>query len=135
MCSGMLSIARRKTGTEVECPKCGYEVTVPEADAEPEPRRVAVAPRSEVGEKPVPKPQVTPDRPLFEQSDFDRLLDAKIKKAAEAAAPPPPASGPMVEAETEEDGIHVNRGTLIVLAVVAVVLVVLAFAVGFLVGS
>src|SRR5262245_35916701 len=32
LCEGMLSIAKRKAGTQVVCPKCGDEVTVPDAD-------------------------------------------------------------------------------------------------------
>jgi hypothetical protein len=137
----MLSIARRKAGTQVECPKCGYEVTVPDEDAEPEPRPAAVAPTRPVAPnepaKPQPAPRPTADRPLFEHSDFARLLDAKVRAAAppvpdRARAEPP---SPPSEFTSAENGVHVSRGTLVILGVVAVILIALAFGVGFLVGS
>ena len=141
MCSGMLSIARRKAGTEVECPKCGYEVTVPEEDVGPEPKPATVAsPRSTVPHGPAqtqPTPRPVADRPLFEHSDFDQLLDAKVKAAASAVPDKARAEpqSPPPEVATAEDGVHVSRGTLVILGIVAIILIALAFGVGFLVGS
>ena len=56
MCDGLLSTARRKAGSEVACPKCGFDITVPEADLAELPGEVAAesAPPEPAGGKPCP---------------------------------------------------------------------------------
>lgn len=80
--------------------------------------------------------------PLFERPDFEMLIDPKAKPteavvaAAESTAPAratrSPTTHPLVESE---GGFYVSRGSVVVLAVMMVVLVALAFATGFLLGS
>jgi hypothetical protein len=56
-CRQLLGIARRKAGQPVECPTCHAQVTVPASDH----------PGS-------PSPGSQPEEPLFERSDFDKIL-------------------------------------------------------------
>jgi hypothetical protein len=143
VCEGMLSIARRKAGTQVLCPKCGDEVTVPDADLasgdfEAAEETEVVTAVSE------PKPRATgngsakksAEPPLFERGTLDQLLATPDKLPAAPVLPKPPSS-PLVPdvAAPAEEGIYVSRGTLIVLGLLVVVLIALAFATGFLIGS
>jgi hypothetical protein len=148
-CDRLLSTARRKAGTRVVCPRCEDEVTVPDADladggteeadgsaeavrVEPEvPVRQARRPATARPALPAPKPGDS--GPLFERPDFERLLGQEVKQA-EAAAAAKPAPAPPV-ALPAEDGITISRGAAVMLAVLMVVLLALAFATGYLVGS
>jgi ribosomal protein S27E len=188
-CDGLLSIARRKAGTDISCPKCGELVIVPtlpddqtEADiegvgdaveavapprSEPkkeppkpeskpkrEPGGVAVkdAPPKVEAEKPKPKPEkIKPkgdksDAPLFERSDFEALLNPALEKAKgdePKPLPPPAAEKPAAKAVViaptgmpeDSQGIFLSRGALTMMVVLGLVLLALAFAAGYLVGS
>jgi hypothetical protein len=147
-CDRLLSTARRKAGTRVVCPRCEDEVTVPDADladagtadnglaevvpVEPEvPVRQARRPATARPALPAPKPE--DGGPLFERPDFEKLLGQDVKKAEVAAAAKPATTPPV--ALSAEDGITVSRGAAVMLAVLMVVLLALAFATGYLVGS
>ncbi len=150
-CERMLSIARRKAGTRVVCPRCEDDVTVPDADLAYE-EEVNVEPVEDhepgSGTKPIaigappkptqPKPKPKSDK-LFEESDFEQLLDAKVKKAADdAAAKKPEPQQAVVPAAASPDpvekGILLSRGAAVVLTVLMLVLLALAFATGYLIG-
>ncbi len=72
-CNQLMGIARRKVGTEVECPTCKGKLFVPQNSAE---------------ESPAPAPALAPapaanSPPMFERSDFDDFLNP---------SPPQPAN-------------------------------------------
>lgn len=164
-CEGLLSIARRKAGQEITCPKCSELVIVPplqddatELDMDPIPEKVVVTPPPpKLPDKP-PKsaPVLLPSKsstatavkskepgasaPLFERADFvEKLLTPAVQKATAepaATAGPKPASeaaGPLVA--HIETGVFVSRGTVVMLCVVGMVMLALAFAIGYFVGS
>src|SRR5207248_1886266 len=154
-CSRLLGIARRKAGTETTCPRCGEVLTVPAQDepAEPTPLEsdngtgpVATASRPKAAApRPQPRRQPRPgdDPPLFEGEDFDALLGLRGNKPDEVLElddePPQeePAAG--VDAtsldadEVKPLVITPQRATLLV--AVVVVLLGVAFALGFLIAS
>ena len=152
-CEQLLGIARRKAGTETTCPRCGEVLTVPAQDepAEPTPLEsdngtgpVATASRPRAAPpKPQPRKQPRPgdDPPLFEGEDFDALLG--IRRPPEVLdlddEPPGEESAAGVDA-TSLDADEVKplvltpqRATLLV--AVVVVLLGVAFALGFLIAS
>jgi hypothetical protein len=140
LCEGMLSIARRKAGSQVVCPRCGDEVTVPDADlaagdfdAE-ESDSVEVVAKVETGGNGAPKKA---EPPLFKPGELDRLLGTSETLPPAPVVPKPPSVPVMPEmiAPPAEDGVLLSRGTLVVLVILVVVLIALAFATGYLIGS
>ena len=141
LCEGMLSIARRKSGTQVVCPKCGDEVTVPDADlaagsfeaSDEIDVEEVVAPVASGGNGSAKKAEP----PLFKPGELDRLLGLpeKLPPAPSVPKPPMTQASPEPIALPPEDGILLSRGTLVVLVVLIVVLIALAFATGYLIGS
>ena len=136
-CETVLSIATRKAGTPIACPKCGEEVLVPAPGTEPEidladegnldrDRDAELLARNGSGTAAVvaKMPPLPPVR--FEKPDFGRA-----REAAEG-----PADTAVVEAVTVpvEDGLFLTRRTAAVLVAFAAAMVGLAFATGFLVG-
>ena len=89
-CHQLLGIARRKSGTRVECPTCHALVLVPDEDQEDSP-----APAPAVSSQPVLTGR---EEPVFERSDFQELLQGPASgEPALGAAPPRPvcqAAGP-----------------------------------------
>jgi hypothetical protein len=145
-CNRQLSTARRKVGTQVVCPRCEDTITVPEADlcdprtAEaPQAVRAGTAKPPRVNGRPAttrpaavaPKPGDS--GPLFEREDFERLLEPAVRKASEEAVAKP--STPLPVALTPEEGVTISRGAVVSLAVLMVVLLAMAFATGYLVGT
>ena len=146
-CNGKLSIATRKIGKLVECPRCNTSMLVPSSSqlgeeltevlltmgsrqggaaeetrgARPEPARIAVA---------------LEDMPLFERQDFEKLLDPRLKQPkplplpVEDARPPVPQP---FDPQTYTDAIVISRTKATVLAVGMVMLLGMAFGLGFLV--
>ena len=152
-CEGLLSIARRKIGSMVECPKCRSRVVVPAQDDDSDEINVAPMDEPVLENPPLPVPApvraapvkavatATPaapraEQPLFERDDFETILGKKgpseLTPAKVKTDDPVPTSVPHTAAE---DGIFVSRGAAIILAVLMVVLLVLAFATGYLIGS
>ena len=150
-CRSKLSIARRKIGTAVACPTCHHTVTVPAVDDDRDQAtellpfagmttatrpasqaRVEVAARAKT-----PVPAVDPDSlPLFERTDFERMLEPAVKAAREAAEPTEAIAPPTyVPRAGSVDGFLVLRSTVVVLTAAVVVLIALAFAAGFVMGS
>ncbi len=134
-CETVLSIATRKAGTPIACPKCGEEILVPAPGTEPEidladegnlARDADLLARNGSGTAAVvakmpPLPSVR-----FEKPDFGRAREAAER----------PADSAVVEAVTVpvEDGLFLTRRTAAVLVAFAAAMVGLAFATGFLVG-
>ena len=148
-CNRQLSTARRKAGSQVVCPRCEDEITVPDADlADPgtaEVSRSAQAVQAGIAKPPrvngrpatartaavAPKPGDS--GPLFEREDFERLLEPAVRKASEETAARP--GTPLPVALTPEEGVTISRGAVVSLAVLMVVLLAMAFATGYLVGT
>lgn len=145
-CNRQLSTARRKAGTQVVCPRCEDEITVPDADlADPD---TAEAPQAvQVGTVRPPRvngrpatarpaavvPKSGDSGPLFEREDFEQLLGPAVRNASEDAAKPGPVQASA--APTPDEGITISRGAIVSLAVLMVVLLAMAFATGYLVGT
>jgi phage FluMu protein Com len=80
-CDRTLSIARRKAGSEVQCPKCGNQVKVP--------AKAGVAVPSN------PHKNALENMPLFERADFEALLDpGQSVKPLPRVTPPKAPSAP-----------------------------------------
>jgi hypothetical protein len=146
-CHQLMGIARRKAGTEVQCPTCRHNTLVPKGDdagAEPAPR--AAVPSEETAGAGVPEA-------LFERSDFDEVLrgteappriarpapkkDLTGPRPGDAASAPAalgqaPASLPA--ASLAPTGIFLTSNQATLLAVAAIILLAVAFGVGLLVG-
>ena len=163
-CRNKLSTAKRKAGTLVACPNCQSEVRVPTAadKLDPQVERLLAAAGSVAGggtetvtpdeavepppaplpppvpvarrAKPVPGPSAKlNDLPLFEREDFAEMLEKDAESDSDET--PLPLPTPQAPPTTPADGFVVTRGTAIMVLVSVVVLLVLAFAAGFLVGN
>jgi phage FluMu protein Com len=130
-CNQLLGIARRKAGTQVECPTCHNHVQVPTT----EPAQ--------------PAPVTAPQRPLFEQSDFDNFLQPAREPAAPAPAPaplqPPDHRVPSYDVDRldpaalapprqQPAGVFLSPSQATLLTVAAVFLLAIAFGAGLLIG-
>ncbi len=129
-CEGLLSIARRKAGTQIVCPKCQDEVLVPAADLDTAEPEIDLADESTTAQ--VIEPLVGDEKSasaLFEKPDFAQSLIGAV----------PAVSGINVESYEIasvpiEDGIFITHKTAMILGLLSVVLLGLAFATGFLMG-
>jgi hypothetical protein len=154
----LLGIARRKAGAQTACPQCGETITVPVQqepldltpllESENGVAPVATAPPPKAAPKPAP-PKPTPkpqprrqpgeEPPLFEGEDFDALLGMKTKPEPldlDEEQPKPPVGG--VDAMSLEEEVRPlvltpQKATLLV--AVVVVLLGVAFALGFLIAA
>ena len=134
-CEGLLSIARRKAGTQIVCPKCHDEVLVPSADLDTAEPEIDLADEGTIAESTtaqVIEPLVGEEKSasaLFEKPDFAQSLIGTV----------PVVSGINVESYEIasvpiEDGIFITHKTAMILGLLSVVLLGLAFATGFLMG-
>lgn len=152
-CSRLLGIARRKAGSHTACPQCGETIHVPNPEealnltplleSENGVAPVATAPKPKAAPTPAPKPQpkrAKPEEPpLFEGEDFEKLLG--IKRTPEPLdlddEPAKPAPGGVDAMSLEDDAkplvLTPQKATLLVALVV--VLLGVAFALGFLIAS
>ena len=145
-CRSKLSIATRKIGTTVACPRCGRPVVVPAKDGERVDELELVGAGSgarQAGGSPDPPLFAGPgadleDRPLFERDDFEEMLDPAVRAAKEVDEPlplPHAAKAPEPPKPPAAEGIFIMRSTATILMAAVVVLMAVAFAAGFLVGS
>jgi hypothetical protein len=151
-CNQLMGIARRKAGSVVRCPNCAGQVIVPSPVSEqPAPRQLA--PQQLAPQQPAPAPA------LFEGSDFDKLFEPNTLGSPQAPQPqapqpivspqpvsipqPQPHSDPLSPAFDVESvpastyfgpGILLTPVKLTVLSVTVVILLGVAFLIGFLVG-
>ena len=146
-CNQLMGIARRKAGTVIRCPNCAGQVIVPN----PEPG-AAEPPLPPAPQPAAPQPALKENPPLFEGSDFDNLFGTAATGAggyeavsfanpAPLVPPAQPRSQPMPQGGLDVEpvaipgpGIFLTPGKLTVVCVILVLLLGLAFWVGFLVG-
>jgi hypothetical protein len=152
-CSRLLGIARRKAGSQTSCPQCGGTITVPTQE---EPLDLTPLLESENGAAPVataPKPKAAPkttapkprrqpgeEPPLFEGEDFEALLGIKRKPEPLDLDGEPEKSSSAVgtdamslDEEVRPLVLSPQKATLLV--AVVVVLLGVAFALGFLIAA
>lgn len=153
-CRGKLSISRRKSGSQVACPKCGQTLTVPTGEAmadELTELLMAAQTAAKADARPMTPaaklagrvPATLEDMPLFERPDFEKLLDplARTPDPQPLPLPLPSDDGipdrrvPARPPSHDPDAIVLSRTTATLLVVAVVVLLGLAFAAGFLVGG
>ena len=136
-CHQLMGIARRKSGTEVQCPTCRHHVVVPiedEVPAEAEPRPRAAVKGSEA------MPDLGGTAPLFERSDFDEVLRGEAPGIVRPSpkigtpVPRPLADAPVSGVVQAPAGIFLTSKRVTLLTVVGIVLLALAFGAGLLVG-
>lgn len=161
-CNRLLGIARRKAGSQVICPHCGFPIIVPDPPTEaateaatelmdidallltglPNPTGV---PQPENSESPAsttstlgPPAAANDEPPLFEREleSIFRSLSTAPSRADDRSEKPPPTSG-MDALSLAPDPGHIvltpQKATL--LAVAAFALVVLSFVAGYLAGG
>jgi hypothetical protein len=155
-CTRLLGVARRKAGAQVRCPRCGRPATVPGGpgsgpfdglDDDPGPAR-AVEPAARPGWVPSPQPagavaehpaRPAADRPLFEADDLDAILGVQPESRPfdldDPPAGPKPVSGPDAATLPDDGYLTLSRHRATALGVVMAVLLILAFALGVLVGA
>jgi hypothetical protein len=137
MCGGTLSIARRKAGSEVTCPKCEYEITVPEPEEAPAEDELDLAPEPDAAPgritqlKPQTRATAAPkaDLPLFERDDIEKLLEPTKAPDPKPEAAPAPLAVPVTDT-----GLTISYAAAVMLSVLMLVLLGLAFATGYLIG-
>lgn len=132
-CERMLSIATRKAGQQVNCPKCGKLVSVPAAAG------VAIASDPHSG-KPLEA------MPLFERKDFEDLLNPAFKAnmpepSKQASLPVAVQPGVLPAAMSHDDsgeaelvpidGVVITRNRMMLLVLALALLLVLSFLVGY----
>jgi phage FluMu protein Com len=152
-CNKLLGIATRKAGTVIQCPECGEKLIVPTPPEEkPSPEEAMENAAAEMMEQDPPR--------LFEHSDFEKLMheepafrpieprSPEPSKPVKRPAPPAPAimqapaPAPIYEPMPQPGGFDVvtpqgyfvSSSRLTWLSVAMVILVVLAFTAGLLVG-
>jgi phage FluMu protein Com len=143
-CHQLMGIARRKAGTEVQCPTCRQNVVVPGEDEVPS----VVAPQAD----PSARPGEPAAAPLFERSDFDDVLrhsegssrvirpipkngsGVRHRHDAAQSVGAPPSQPSLPPGTVPPNGIFLSSGRATILAVVGIVLLALAFGAGLLVG-
>lgn len=146
-CDGLLSIATRKAGAEVACPKCREGLIVPTPVAPPATATGAFdlfGPTTAGGT--MVKPKVREAGSFsFERPDFEKELEPVVRLSVtptvvETTEPrdapdPPPGYVPAADrVPVAESGMLVSRPTAIALGVGLVALVGMSFAVGVVVG-
>ncbi len=137
-CNGKLSIATRKIGMPVECPRCNESMLVPSASQIGEELTelllsVGGARREAVGTRaPIPRPgRSLEEMPLFERDDIDEMLEPLGKEAAPLPLPEPVAA--KIDPSAHRDDIVISRTRATVFAVAVFALVGLAFGLGYIV--
>ncbi len=143
-CNQLMGIARRKAGTDVNCPTCNGVLRVPFHD-EPS----APAP-------PVSAPAPAVAAPPFESSDFDAYLQADVRNQPVVTVPPPQSAGaemplpgtvwnpqaaprlidvePAALSPAAPPGIVLSNGLATLLTIAIIFLMALSFSLGLLVG-
>jgi hypothetical protein len=138
-CGQLLGIARRKAGTQVQCPACRAWVLVPStSEAEFLPKNQPAPQHSPINPPSLP---LNPDpEPLFERINFEELLHGSTD-ASPAGLPPLPSSAGGAGAPQDFDVEHLPAAELthsparpLVLVLLIVLLMVLSFGAGILVG-
>ncbi len=134
-CNGKLSIATRKIGMPVECPRCNESMLVPNASQIGEELTelllsVGGARREAIGTTaPILRPgRSLEEMPLFERDDIDEMLEPLGKVPAPLPLPEPI---PAPAAIDSIDAIVLSRTRATVFAVIVVVMLGLSFGLGY----
>ncbi|NUQ61361.1 MAG: hypothetical protein HUU20_02665 [Pirellulales bacterium] len=125
-CRGFLSIASRKAGTEIQCPKCGFFQTVPSEEA-----AAAALAMGQLSQGPEMATEV-PDLAIYDDDPVPLESPSRPKRAAAASLSPRPASPRTHRASA--DLVVYPRQTLYAQAVLFPAIAIVAFAAGYLVG-
>lgn len=153
-CRGKLSIATRKIGTPVECPRCNASMVVPiasqigekltvllmsvgaaryEAEVEANIELAESVPRPRPVSRSMPKPNLS-EMPLFERADFDTILESsRLTEPKPLPLPDPIAVSPGIDPNHHYDSIFLSRTNATLLAVAVVVSLGVAFGAGYVV--
>lgn len=156
-CSQLMGIARRKAGTKVACTRCAQQVVVPATDQPDPPLKQPRVPP--LPNQPLPVPaNANKEVPLFDRPDFEAQLEASDVPASMpfdgpamsvlgARVPPladPNAPGGPVEYDVEQvdpsklapaSGFVLSPAQATLLTLAAILMMVLAFGAGLLVGK
>jgi len=162
-CQRLLGIARRKAGSETKCPHCGATITVPKEDENNDQIHVedlgglfngtanphVIHDSAAVATRPAPPPApraaessrrearsvAEEEQPLFE-CDLDSVLGMTATEGTEPAKKPPVTAGiDAMSLEPDQNHFVISSQTATAIVVAVVVLLALAFAAGFLIGS
>jgi hypothetical protein len=130
----LLSIATRKAGTEIDCPKCQERLIVP-PPVEYEPVSVSAASQQRPRTQTAPNPTSYRDLPLFENPEFEQIFDQPAPEVRRRSQPEVTSEQPiLVSATPRESGITLSHGTAAILATLTLLLLMLCFLAGYLVG-
>lgn len=141
-CHQLLGTAPRKVGAQVNCPKCGATILVPD------PEEAAVAEPLPAIDEPTPASNSTKDTALagFDEAPempagaigFDVLGDVTTYERPRGGASPSvlrKASPQPVESPDKDAGIVVSRRVIYFQAILLALVGLLALAAGYLIGS
>jgi hypothetical protein len=122
-CNQLMRIGRRKAGSVVRCPKCAGEIIVPTPEGEASPPEEGLHNRVNA---------------TFEDQGFERLLQPSATQPAATEKPSTVASdllGPPRTFPQALQGVFLSRTVLVLGFLAVLLLVLLAFGAGFLVGA
>jgi phage FluMu protein Com len=118
-CNQLMGISTRKAGKVVRCPKCAGEIIVPatEGTEAPEPEPATAGPNA------------------FEDQHFEQHLAAPDNVSATAATASVPVVTPPAAAPPKRLGLFMPMGMLILSVGVVVLLLILMFVLGLIIGQ
>jgi phage FluMu protein Com len=132
-CNQLMGISRRKAGTVVRCPKCAGEIIVPTVDEAPDQDEATQKPAANGG--------------VFNDPNFNPFADAPpggagspaatgLSESGPAPVELPPAAPPAPEPASPPRrlGVFVPLGLLIVAVGVVMLLLILVFVIGLILG-
>lgn len=126
-CDGLLSIARRKAGTAIACPKCQSDNVVPEASTD---LANAEADTDQADVEPVDEPLPSGHR------GGEAALKLEQPQLIGSANPLQSAGATLAEPEVAtESGIYLTPKTVGILALLFFILLALSFATGYLIAG
>ncbi|MGL6072753.1 MAG: hypothetical protein ACRC8S_01200 [Fimbriiglobus sp.] len=130
-CETLLSIAKRKAGTEIVCPKCQDEVLVPSPDMPNSEPEIDLA-----DEEATTAPETSRKNGSMTTSVLTKKQESNGSKSDSSSIKPVVITEPVdVPVVPTEDGMYLGKGTVAILAVLAIILVAMAFATGYLMGQ
>ncbi len=122
-CNQLMAISRRKEGTVVRCPKCAGDIVVPSLEGTP-------AAHDEAFDDPAPGDNGAFAEPnVADALDFAATVKAPAEHAPKTTSPPPPPS-----TDLKRRGLFIPLGKLLLLIGVAVLLLILTFVAGLILG-
>jgi hypothetical protein len=129
-CNQLMGIARRKAGTVVRCPKCAGEIIVPVPEGPEGPEDEPDPPAQPAGAQAF---DVEPINPAGFQPASAGVA-ATAQEPAPAPPQPPPPEPPIPTPAPQRVGVLMPLGLLITLIGVVVLLLILMFVIGLIIG-